>query len=532
MCFVAFYNCLKYIIKEREERSHDVCINIIGNMESIKVKNYRSIADSGEIDLRPLTVVVGKNSAGKSSFIRLLPLLKQTLERKTSDTLLWYGDYVDFGDFQHTVSNCNKQAPIEISFSIMTYERFYGRYLRTKDKNEFLVKVKLAIREKYIEKVDIKFFDQCISVEISEEGKAVVLINGDEKPYEKKELVAFRETQNIIPSVFEERKNLEGRYYGRGVNVSELVAYCKKYIYPEKMVKKEELVFTSLYDGIDIKLGSKSSILKTLKQINEAKFKKMTVNHKRFQKINNYIIASKLLDIIERINTCVINDMKQTSYLKPIRAMVNRYYRVQGISIDELDADGSNLPMILKNMTSSELLDFEQWSKDKFGVVFSVTSGEGHISLIIKNDVGGNVETNVADTGYGYSQMLPIVMMLWMIHKHRNELLFGSERTLVIEQPELHLHPAYQAKMIDVFINIIKEAERNKINIKIIFETHSETMINRIGTLISEKKILAEKVNVLIFDKINNQTHIVSKKFNSEGLLMGWPIGFFAAEED
>ena len=40
--------------------------------------------------------------------------------------------------------------------------------------------------------------------------------------------------------------------------------------------------------------------------------------------------------------------MRQTSYLKPIRAMVNRYYRVQGISIDELDADGSNLPMILK----------------------------------------------------------------------------------------------------------------------------------------------------------------------------------------
>ena len=72
-------------IYHRRIESHDVCINIIGN----KVKNYRSIADSGEIDLRPLTVVVRKNSAAKSSFIRLLPLLKQTLERKISDTLLW-----------------------------------------------------------------------------------------------------------------------------------------------------------------------------------------------------------------------------------------------------------------------------------------------------------------------------------------------------------------------------------------------------------------------------------------------------------
>ena len=88
-----------------------------------------------------------------------------------------------------------------------------------------------------------------------------------------------------------------------------------------------------------------------------------------------------------------------------------------------------------------------------------------------------------------------------------------------------------QAKMIDVFVNIIREAERNGITIKIIFETHSEAMVNRIGTLISEKKILAEKVNVLIFDKNNEQTYIESKQFNTDGLLMGWPIGFFATEE-
>lgn len=495
-------------------------------MENITVKNYRSITDSGRIDLCPLTVAVGKNSAGKSSFVRLLPLLKQTLERKTSDTLLWYGDYVDFGDFQHTVSNCHKEDPIEISFTIMTYERFYGRYLRDTEKDEFLAHVKLGIRETHIEKVKIKFFDQEISIDITEDGNATVLINGDKRPYEDKNFLAFREAQTLIPTIIE--KKSDGRYFGRRINL-DLIEYCRKYIYPKKEVKKDSMIFSSVvYDGINIKLGYKKDILASLKRINEAKFNKMKLEHKRFERINNVIIATKLLDIIERINACVANDMKQTSYLKPIRAMVNRYYRVQGISIDELDADGSNLPMILKNMSISELRDFEQWSKEKFGVVFSVTTGEGHISLIIKDDVGGKVETNVADTGYGYSQMLPIVMMLWMIHK--NKMFYEKEKTLVIEQPELHLHPAYQAKMIDVFVNIIREAERNNIVIKIIFETHSETMINRIGTLISENKIEAEKVNVLIFDKIDNETHIESKKFNSDGLLMGWPIGFFAAE--
>lgn len=95
-----------------------------------------------------------------------------------------------------------------------------------------------------------------------------------------------------------------------------------------------------------------------------------------------------------------------------------------------------------------------------------------------------------------------------------------------------YLHPAYQAKMVDVFVNIIKESQNNGINLKIIIETHSEAMINRIGSLISESKIDAENVNILVFDKVDNQTNIKSKRFNREGLLLGWPIGFFAAEED
>ena len=500
-------------------------------MEEISVKNYRSILESGKIEIRPLTVIVGRNSAGKSSFIRLFPLLKQTLERKISDTLLWYGDYVDFGDFQHTVSKQNPDAPIEISFSIMTYNRYYGRYLRRNEKSEYLAKIELCIREKYIERVSIDVFDQNITFLTDNTGSTKVEINGDVRPYEKQEIIAFRETGNIIPTLYKKIKNNE-QYMFRGLDVSDIESYCKKYIYPDKEKKDIFLSSPFYYNDLDISLGSKKEILTKLRKINPHKFNKMNIQHKRFQKINNFIVAAKLLEIIDRINSSFLADMKQTSYLKPIRAMVNRYYRVQGISIDELDADGSNLPMILKNMSTIELSDFEKWSKEKFGVVFSVTPGEGHISLVIKNDVDGDIMTNVADTGYGYSQMLPIVMLLWMIHSRKNMYHNEKQKTVVIEQPELHLHPAYQAKMIDVFVNIIKEAEKNGIALKIIFETHSETMVNRIGTLISDKKICADKVNVLIFDKENEQTNIESKNFDTDGLLMGWPIGFFAVEED
>ncbi|QDY46926.1 AAA family ATPase (plasmid) [Planococcus glaciei] len=56
----------------------------------------------------------------------------------------------------------------------------------------------------------------------------------------------------------------------------------------------------------------------------------------------------------------------------------------------------------------------------------------------------------------------------------------------MIEQPELHLHPAIQAKLIDAFIKIIMLCKEKSIDIKIIIETHSETMINRIGYIIAK----------------------------------------------
>ena len=210
-------------------------------MEKISVKNYRSILESGEIELRPLTVILGKNSAGKSSFIRLFPLLKQTLERKISDTLLWYGDYVDFGDFQNTVSKQRVNDPIEISFSVMTYSRYYGRYSRRNDKDEFLAKIELSIREKYIERVGISFFDQYILFLMDCYGNAKVVINEDERPFEKKELLAIRETGNIIPTILEKAKNHNEQYLARMLSVSELVSYCKEYIYPDK--DKKDITF-------------------------------------------------------------------------------------------------------------------------------------------------------------------------------------------------------------------------------------------------------------------------------------------------
>lgn len=100
-----------------------------GTLDKIQVKNVRSLKDTGEIELSPITLLLGENSSGKSTFLRLFPLIKQSITKRTDGPLLWAGDvddYVDFGSFEETVTNDGSNHMIlTFSFS-MSNEDYYG----------------------------------------------------------------------------------------------------------------------------------------------------------------------------------------------------------------------------------------------------------------------------------------------------------------------------------------------------------------------------------------------------------------------
>lgn len=85
-------------------------------MTAIRLQSFRSLLDTGFIDLRPLTILVGRNSSGKSSFLRFLPLLRQSVEARTTGPIQWYGDYVDFGGFKETRSTFSDDDEMRLGF--------------------------------------------------------------------------------------------------------------------------------------------------------------------------------------------------------------------------------------------------------------------------------------------------------------------------------------------------------------------------------------------------------------------------------
>ena len=73
-------------------------------MKSIRLKNYRCFKDTGSIELKPINLLLGANSSGKSSILKFFPLLKQSMGIRLNGVFRWLGNDVDFKDFNNRLT--------------------------------------------------------------------------------------------------------------------------------------------------------------------------------------------------------------------------------------------------------------------------------------------------------------------------------------------------------------------------------------------------------------------------------------------
>lgn len=93
---------------------------------------------------------------------------------------------------------------------------------------------------------------------------------------------------------------------------------------------------------------------------------------------------------------------------------------------------------------------------------------------------------------------------------------------IMIEQPEAHLHPRYQADIADLLIDVVKYGNN------VIVETHSEHLLLRLQRRIAEKKIPHERVSISYFDLCEKGTSTSKLKMDENGYFVKpIPEGFF-----
>lgn len=562
-------------------------------MESIKIEGLRSLQNSGYIDIKPITLLLGENSSGKSTFLRMFPLLRQSTESITRGPILWYGSYVDFGSFDDALSHFSKDKTISFSFKIdtksitaVTPRKYYTSAGLIHGSLE--VKITLSNDTKAghsrVQKVKLCHNGNIAELEFNRNNKSPkVVSNGiDLSEFFQSAILEPERNQNtLIPHMtfstnnsFYQRLNefrnpaidshltnlIQPFAHGRS-NLENLILKL------EKLPTQDKKYFTNDFQNLS---DTNTWVKKT---------KYLTSECDYLYPIHAALFASRLQWIFVILNVYLPSEFSNVSYVAPLRATAERYYRNQELSVEEVDFQGKNLVMFINNLSDLKKKEYKKWLSSNFGFTVDAVSDGGHLTLRITYSEGTQ-SYNVTDMGFGFSQILPIITQLWFTGIKDNPNLYRGlnryvhpKRYLVIEQPELHLHPRFQAKMIDVFIkmvNLLKNDGKGK-QIRIIMETHSETIINQIGMRIRSEEaecrykeivktqrvesidkdnsfneegllsnqdknasefintISSDDVSIVLFDKLspNSQTDVSFSSYDSDGNLKDWPWGFF-----
>ncbi|MDO7876738.1 DUF3696 domain-containing protein [Hymenobacter sp. ASUV-10] len=119
----------------------------------------------------------------------------------------------------------------------------------------------------------------------------------------------------------------------------------------------------------------------------------------------------------------------------------------------------------------------------------------------------------LTDVGFGVSQILPVLVLLFYVPE-------GS--TVILEQPEIHLHPAVQAGLADVFIDAIKRRR-----LQIVLESHSEHLLQRLQRRMAEEVIDTEAVKLYFTAIKEGRSELTALDLDEYGNIRNWPEGFF-----
>lgn len=212
-----------------------------------------------------------------------------------------------------------------------------------------------------------------------------------------------------------------------------------------------------------------------------------------------------------------------TSYFGPFREIPQRSYTVSQFEKSELfGVRGQNAYLylikdsqthekqLINNVSNWYKQNFEGWGID---IQKDLQRPNYYIELVKENP---KININITNVGQGMSQVLPLVVRAF----------YKAEKpvTIIIEQPELHLHPAAHGNLAELFVNSLED--KNK---RYLIETHSQNFILRIRRLIAEGKF--NKNNLALywidFDEEKNVSNIKEINVDNLGRVDNWPDFIF-----
>lgn len=236
----------------------------------------------------------------------------------------------------------------------------------------------------------------------------------------------------------------------------------------------------------------------------------------------------KNTDFISEIELDFINLLKRIYYLGPLREYPQRQYVWAGAMPTDVGFRGERTIDAL--LASRESVGgTKQGSKKKtvetavakrlkeMGLIhdFSIrpVASGSRIYEVKVSRTAGSTKVALTDVGFGISQVLPVLTLCYYVPE-------GS--ILILEQPEIHLHPAVQSGLADVLIDAVKTRR-----LQIILESHSEHLLTRLQRRIAEEVIHTDQVRIYFCELRDDRAHLTPLHISLFGEIINWPEDFF-----
>lgn len=505
-------------------------------INEISLENFKAFNQLKGLNIKPVTILCGANSCGKSSVLQSILLMKQSLEsRNLNQPLLLNGRFVQLGTFPNIIFE--KDPDREISFEFLSK-------IRTEYMTEYIFKGQRQIpwrdifREMLTERdysdkdteYDVRF-KVSLKAEKEEENTNNLI-----KPFTIKRLGFKFEAKNSWKKIFQ---YLLAFSLKESESISSLLSIQNEKIFPSislemthdaedsYMIKWKKLrLKTENEDEEEVIENDCGELSASIDFANVFPIAIKT-DEKRRQPLET-VISLGIAEVMKKI-------FDSYSYIGPLREKSSRKYIFED-EILEIGLKGENSAYIYLTEQYTDIDEHyfydkssdafipkhglklgpavQQWLNAMNIKAFDPESLGEMISLRLNSSLSSKIRVNVADVGFGVSQIFPIIL---------EGLRMPRGYTLLLEQPEIHLHPNLQMQMADYFISLALSGKN------IIAETHSDHVVNRLVRRIVEDESgqLQDLIGIYFLKSSENGAVFEEIHIDESQGITNWPEDFF-----
>ena len=554
-------------------------------LQALRVGNFKAFADTQRIPLKPITLIFGPNSAGKSSFIHSLALAheaqfgreKRSLSRLDVHHTDVGGSAIDLGGFRQYVHRGQLNRRVEWGAELKVSALSQGKDQRLAQLlapvSSVAVNMALGMELDDQDRPQPGVEPRVDAIEIIADG--VELLRMSHRPATAQaqahaghlrldrlasDHAVFRQ---VLKAIVEAQTTSEEMRPEDFEAANDAIAG----LLPELVVRIGQF-FPS---GVELPKGDGADIAPVSRLFPVSKGNRS----EDIAQALRFVLPRTLNDLIRGLADVLAGELKQLQYLSPLRSFPPRHlafaeyedanwYAGGGSAWDEVRRDDAvrdavnvwlsspklktPYKLVVRSLVALDqlqapleeglerlqdnglMMEHEEESRHTTGGAWPVikdveaaasdllgamqASDADRIRELVLVDQRTNTVVTHRDVGIGISQVLPVLVMAYA----------SRGKLLAMEQPEIHLHPALQAELGDVFIEAALGERKNTF----ILETHSEHLILRLMRRIREGKIRPDDVGVVFVEPLARGSRFIELRINDEGdFIDEWPGGFF-----